>query len=100
MTERKYALTKIDPGDWMCPSNDTLTIWRFRSYTDGQIAGLMDVSYYARTFWRVQRCPREAIDRYLAAGQLVDDLDNLPWVDVEEWLPTRRAAIAIMEAAQ
>ena len=32
---RKYALTKIDPGDYLLPSNDATVLYRIRKYTDG-----------------------------------------------------------------
>lgn len=38
--ERKYALTKIAPGDYLLPSNDAQALWRIARYTDGPSNGL------------------------------------------------------------
>lgn len=32
--ERKYAMTKIEKGDWLLPSNDGKTVWRIRICTE------------------------------------------------------------------
>lgn len=37
---RKYALTKIESGDYLLPSNDALTVWRIRKYIEGPSTGL------------------------------------------------------------
>jgi hypothetical protein len=88
--ERTFALTRIGTGDYICPSNDQKTWWRFQRYTDGRIHGLC-VDYEARTFWRALNCP--AFDDDEGFGPLFDDL---PWREVAQWLPTRRAAIQLM----
>lgn len=52
--ERKYALTKVKPGDYLLPSNDAKMIWRIARYTDGPTTGLMDWSR-DREVWGVWR---------------------------------------------
>jgi len=32
--ERRYALTKVAPGDYLLPSNDGRTIWRIARYDE------------------------------------------------------------------
>lgn len=52
---RKYALTKIEAGDWLLPSNDAKTIWRIREYTDLVAArdghGDEEVDYWGLWRW-------------------------------------------------
>jgi hypothetical protein len=85
---RKYALIKLDTGDYLCPSNDKSTLWRFQRYEDGRFYGL-DVDYEARTFWRVLRrpMPTEFTEHLLDVGD---------WTEVQVWLPTRAAALAVV----
>lgn len=90
MTERLYAMTKIGPGDYICPSNDGLDLWRFQRYVDGRKLGL-DVSYEERCFWRASRAPFGSL---LKADGI--DIDTLAWTEQAQWLPTRRAAIDYM----
>jgi hypothetical protein len=52
--ERKYALTKIAPGDYLLPSNDARTIWRIAKYTEGPSSGLKDWAR-DRDVWGVWR---------------------------------------------
>jgi hypothetical protein len=40
--ERKYALSKVKPGDYILPSNDGKTIWRIARYTEGPSSGIVD----------------------------------------------------------
>lgn len=71
-TERKYALTKVNAGDYLLPSNDGQTIWRFRTYEDGPTHGLdwpRD-----RTLWGYYR--------WTGRGDLVDLED---WDHWEGW---------------
>lgn len=42
MTERKYAMTKLAPGDWLLPDNDGKRLWRIARYEDGPSHGLED----------------------------------------------------------
>jgi hypothetical protein len=38
--ERKYALAKIEAGDWLLPGNDGKTLWRLVKSEDGPSYGL------------------------------------------------------------
>ena len=96
MEGRKYALIKVAAGDYLCPSNDGETLWRFHTYEDGRVAGL-EVDYEVRTFWRAVYIPLAKVE-----NQPVNDLPG-PWDDVwieSDWfLPTRKAAIDRMVAS-
>lgn len=70
MTERKYAMTKIAPGDWLLPSNDAETIWRIAVYQDGPSSGLdcfdRDRDFWGCWYWR-------------------DELDSSVPIDATDW---------------
>jgi hypothetical protein len=34
MSERLFALTKVEPGDYLLPGNDERTLWRIAKYED------------------------------------------------------------------
>jgi len=87
---RSYALIKLTNGDYLCPSNDGLDLWRFQRYIDGSGLGL-DVSYRERDFWRASRAPFGAV---LLADKI--DIDTMAWTLLAEHLPSRRAAIQVM----
>jgi hypothetical protein len=97
MTPRRYALTKAASGDYLCPSNDGLYLWRFFRYEDGAAHGL-EAAFQERSFWLAARKPM-LLGEYL-------DLDDLgypwdaPWVEFERALPSRKAAVAVMEGTQ
>ncbi len=40
ITQRKYALVKVKPGDYLLPGNDRTTLWRITRYEDGKRHGL------------------------------------------------------------
>ena len=84
--ERKYALTKIAPGDWLLPGNDGESMYRLVTYDDGPSNGL-DIPK-DRTFWAVHRW--------------ADHIDPDAIIDLQRWsmwelvvgsLDTRRDAI-------
>lgn len=81
---RRYAMTRVCAGDYVCPSNGRTLMYRFSTYTDGYAHGLEDCRFEARTFWRVRQAP---MPRWFA-------LDDLPWYDLSCWHATRRAALA------
>jgi len=93
MSERRYALTKVRSGDYLCLSNDGTRLWRFMTYEDGSAFGL-DVDYVRRTFWRVQYADMAEITEVHARD--ADILDPMYWVDEQVHLPTRQAAINVM----
>jgi hypothetical protein len=47
---RKYALTKVEKGDYLLPSNDGRRVWRLRQYVDGPSGGITDWER-DRTLW-------------------------------------------------
>jgi hypothetical protein len=93
MTTRRYALTKVRSGDYLCLSNDGTRLWRFTLYQDGSDLGL-DVDYKLRTFWRVQYSHMSEITE--VQSRQGDILDPMYWFDRQVNLPTRQAAINVM----
>jgi hypothetical protein len=69
---RKYALSKVKPGDYLLPSNDGQTVYRIAKYEDGPSHGLVAFDK-DREFWGVWRWQ--------------DDVPLGPgsYVDVEDW---------------
>lgn len=91
-TARRYALIRVRAGDYLCPSNDGLTLWRFSAYEDGADYGLV-VAYGSRRFWKASRTPMPDSGR--GRGLLdLDALDDLPWIESHAWIPSRKAAVA------
>lgn len=85
--ERKYALSKVDVGDYVFVSNDGETIWRVKSYVDGPIHGLMEMRSN-KTFWQILR--------YATTVTETDDVnvdDGTLWEPVSSMILTRREAI-------
>jgi hypothetical protein len=93
MTTRRYALTKVRSGDYLCLSNDGTRLWRFTLYQDGSDFGL-DVDYKRRTLWRVQFADMAEITEVQSRDG--DILDPMYWADEQVHLPTRQAAINVM----
>lgn len=85
--ERKYALTKIAAGDYLLPSNDARTLWRFRQYEDGPSHGL-EVDWADRKFWRVERWHEE-----IAPFDRVDIESFDRWICAADMFESRREAI-------
>lgn len=83
---RKYALTKLEAGDYVCPSNDGEMLWRFCRYQDGRVCGL-DVDYELRTFWSTMRAPMAAAQRSL------DRDEDIQWNGWEYMLASRADAL-------
>ena len=82
---RKYALTKLAPGDWLLPSDDGKTLWRIRLYEDGPTHG-MEIAA-DRDFWGVWKwLGREGED-------YVDPQNWSHWDFFEGLHDTRREAI-------
>lgn len=90
MAERKYALTKVDKGDYLLPSNDRATLWRIAVYVDGPSSGLTDWPK-DKTLWGLWRF----IGRPVTDGLTLDlgDLDWGEWECVEQGFATRQDAI-------
>lgn len=91
---RKYAMTRLAAGDYLLPSNDGRTLWRLERYEDGAAHGLV-VGYQLRPFWRVSSTPMPG-NGYVDVAYL----EQYRWTEHAQWLPTRAAAVAVMEDAQ
>lgn len=65
--QRKYALTRIGPGDYLLPSNDGQTIWRIAKYEDGPSHGVegmdRDRDFWGVWKWNERGHPHEVEDR-------------------------------------
>jgi hypothetical protein len=87
--ERKYALTKLDKGDYLMPSNDGKTIWRV-CLGDEPVD---DVGMVFETRWQVFKWVG-----YRARPETVEDLED--WGNWNCWIATgcRTRSEAIQEA--
>lgn len=85
---RKYALTRLDKGDYLCASNDGETLYRFRTYHDGPSFGLMDWPR-DRLVWSVERTE---FGTFLANPTV--PVNELDWRNVSGPHDTRRVALA------
>ena len=82
MTERKYAINRLQNGDYVCYSNDGKWLWRFTKYEDGRDYGLVDAKFDRRSFWRAYCIPSDSP----ALDQKNDWLDFL---QLDVWLRYR-----------
>lgn len=88
MPERKYAMTKIDAGDYLLPANDGETLWRLKTYTEGPSSGLdwpRDREVWGLWKWRPS-----------AVARVHGRVDPDDWEDWEFWeglCETRQEAI-------
>lgn len=93
MTERTYAMTRLDRGDYL-PSNDGTTLWRLHTYDEDGSASTgygPDARVIRGTFWAV-RYWHLPLDTHPPAE--ADDVDN--WELWPEWawgLKSRSEAI-------
>lgn len=95
---RRYAMTRIQKGVYLLPSNDGTTLWRIHSYEEDGSAMWQDERgrwhSITGTFWATAKrpLPSEAdLDRYDTENEFLWDWDA--W---EEWgtgHKTRRDAI-------
>jgi hypothetical protein len=85
LADRKYALTRLAPGDYLLPSNDARTLWRIAKYTDGPSSGLEGWTR-GREVWGVWRWNA-------GRGTYVDTEDWNAWDMEEACHPTRAEAI-------
>ena len=87
--ERKYAMTRIGPGDYILPDNDGATLWRIYSYEEDGSAEWMDGSKVRGTFWAAAK-----FDTWVAMSEPLPDF--LEWHRWQLWastMTTRRKAI-------
>lgn len=92
---RKWAMTRVAAGDYICLSNDQQTVWRFHQHIDGRSLGLI-CNYDERTFWRA--CYM-TIEKAKALGPKLyesDRWDERVWIESDWHLPSRKAAVERM----
>jgi hypothetical protein len=89
--ERRYALTKARPGDYLLLSNDGRTMWRLTRYQDGPSYGLDDWPR-DRWFWQAARWP-EPITPETKLSKQYDIGDLSRWYVTDQMLATREEAI-------
>lgn len=82
--ERKYALTKIKPGDYLLPSNDALAVYRIARYTEGPSSGIEDRTR-DREVWGYWR--------WTGVGRYVDTGSWDRWDMIDGMYDTRAEAI-------
>lgn len=103
--EQRYAMTRVEAGDYLIPSNDGKTLWRLRSYHEDGSAYFVDratgkETKIVGTFWSALRFngPVEEAERLLRL-EPPDPWDPPPLLDPERWiesattLKTRREAL-------
>jgi hypothetical protein len=100
--QRRYALMRVEKGDYLLPSNDAKTLWRISSYFEnGSLSVRTDEGekVIKGTFWQCERyVGLAATEMDWTEQQLPDDvLDpdqrDRYWRTWEWLLPTRAAAI-------
>ena len=86
MSERKYRMTCVFPGDWLMPANDRASLWRvYRYREDGSaIVQREDGSHYEihGMFWAAARyrLPLDQIpESHFENNYLEDDPQILNW---------------------
>lgn len=94
VTARKYRMMRLKAGDYICPSNDELTLWRFHQHIDGRVFGL-ECDYEERTFWRAIWMPMD-VAREMGPALADSNPWEKPWHEADWYLPTRHAAIERM----
>lgn len=99
MSERKYSLHRIGPGDYLLPSNDGQTIWRIQQYEED---GSAEVELWSgkrkRLKGRYWAAYRYAGPRRYSVGRfpVADDVSEWAnWEMFDSLLPSRRKAIAV-----
>ena len=91
--ERKYALIKIGPGDYLLPGNDAATLWRIAKYEDGPSHGI-DAMPRDRDFWGAWRF-RHPLARAIRMDYAVDEWDEENWAMEVAHCDTRADAIRL-----
>lgn len=93
-TKRKYALTKVDAGDYLLPANNGRTLWRIARYQDGPSTGLEDMPR-DDMFWGVWRWTGHVgIDTQSGRIAVADGLEDWSlWEMDASLLRTRAEAI-------
>lgn len=91
MTERKYMLTRLAPGDYLLPSNNGERIFRIARYIDGPSLGLEDMPR-DREFWGIWETDL-LNGTYGLLDRKVIDTDWSKWEMYTGCFDTRREAI-------
>jgi hypothetical protein len=93
--QRRYVLTKIEPGDYLLPGNDGRSLWRIKRGTELEpvrSGGGCLVHEWTRTVhvWEAWRY----LGRISAGRDLPDDfLEWSEWELMASWCATRAKAI-------
>ncbi|HVT78395.1 MAG TPA: hypothetical protein VHD87_15265 [Acidimicrobiales bacterium] len=91
---RRYAMRRLAAGDYLWPSDDLTTLWRFHQHRDGTAHGLVDVSFRDRMFWRAVSMPWNP-HVWNARAEDIPDAWSAAWVEADWYLPTRAACVAL-----
>lgn len=86
--ERKYAMTHIDKGDYLLPSNDGQTIWRIRKY-DEEFIGPDSETVEVKEQWGIWRWQGSTLTAFSAAE--IEDWSR--WEFYEGFHPRRKDAV-------
>jgi hypothetical protein len=89
--ERKYAMIRIEAGDYLLPSNSGRSLWRLRRYYEGPETGIEKGRYVwscARYSWMSRDFPAPH-----ELGEVIEILNQDRWVETQGWLDTRQEAI-------
>lgn len=99
MTERRYALRKLETGDYVLPSNDLSILWRICAVDEPTTAS--DLTSMER-LWDLYRWrhPAPIVEEDVAESIIEDDWTE--WECVGSGFPTRAYAIeeAMKETAK
>lgn len=97
--QRRYALTKLNKGDYLLPGNDAKSVWRISQYEeDGSLERGDDGTVVIGTFWQVARLADPVLLSRVILGNIDhDDMELLDgwsvWEIADGPLSTRKAAI-------
>lgn len=78
--ERKYALIKIEAGDYLLPGNDGRTLWRVRRGVEEHIAE-DSLGIVTRDVWELWRCSFRLDDDSVA--DLIQPDEDSQWEHIE-----------------
>lgn len=86
---RKYAMTKLSAGDWICPSNDARWLYRFMLYDEDGSAENSDGPIVGQ-FWATARILMPKADHQLRI------YDHVAWEWRADLMRSRSEAIDVM----
>lgn len=78
MTERRYRMIRLGAGDYLLPSNDGNTLWRFRTYEEDGSAEDWTGRKVVGTYWAIWKWDGEfpTFDQFAAALENDDDFSR------------------------